>query len=117
MPARVRVLLLSGYSCSRPLLRLLSGLLPSDRFGGGALLGLLSSDGLLSGGGFGSRTLLRLLSGLLSGGSFGGGALLGLLSSSGLLSGGGVGSRTLLRLLASGSFSRRTLLRSEIRRR
>ena len=79
MPARVRVLLLSGHSCS--------------------------------------RTLLRLLSGLLSGGGFGRGALLGLLSSSGLLSGGGVGSRTLLRLLASGIFSRRTLLRSEIRRR
>ena len=106
MPARVRVLLLSGHSCSRALLRLLSGLLsgggfgnrtllrllsgllPSDRFGGGALLGLLSSDGLLSGG------------------DFGGGPLLGLLSSSGLLSGGGVGSRTLLRLLASGSLSR-----------
>src|SRR6516225_7446582 len=112
MPASVRVLLLSGHSCSRALLRLLGG-----RFGGGALLGLLSSSGLLSGGGFGSRALLRLLSGLLSGGSFGGGALLGLLSSSGLLSGGGFGSRTLLRLLASGSFSRRTLLRSEIRRR
>ena len=79
MPASVRVLLLSGHSCS--------------------------------------RALLRLLSGLLSGGSFGGGALLGLLSSSGLLSGGGTGSRTLLRLPASGSFSRRTLLRSEIRRR
>ena len=79
MPARVRVLLLSGHFCS--------------------------------------RALLRLLSGLLSGGSFGGGALLGMLSGSGLLSGGGVGSRTLLRLLASGSFSRRTLLRSEIWRR
>ena len=79
MPASVRVLLLSGHSCSRALLRLLSGLLPSGRFGGGALLGLLSSDGLLSGGGFGSRTLLRLL--------------------------------------PSGSFSRRTLLRSKIRRR
>ena len=79
MPASVRVLLLSGHSCS--------------------------------------RALLRLLSGLLSGGSFGGGALLGLLSSSGLLSGGGFGSRTLLRLLASGSFSRRTLLSSEIRGR
>ena len=79
MPARVRVLLLSGHSCSRALLRLLSGLLPSARFGGSALLGLLSSDGLLSGGGFGSRTLLRLL--------------------------------------PSGSFSRRTLLRSKIRRR
>ena len=78
MPASVRVLLLSGHSCSRALLRLLSGLLPSGRFGGGALLGLLSSSGLLSGGS--SRTLLR-------------------------------------RLLASGSFSRRTLLRSEIRRR
>ena len=59
MPARVRVLLLGGHSCSRALLRLLSG----------------------------------------------------------LLSGGGVGSRTLLRLLASGSFSRRTLLRSKIWRR
>ena len=99
MPARVRVLLLSGHFCSRALLRLLTGLLSGGRFGGGALLGLLSSDGLLSGG------------------SFGGGALLGLLSSSGLLSGGGLGSRTLLRLLASGSFSRRTLLRSKIRRR
>ena len=61
MPASVRVLLLSGHSCSRALLR------------------LLSSGGLLSGGGFGSRTLLRLL--------------------------------------ASGSFSRRTLLSSEIRGR
>ena len=50
MPASVRVLLLSGHSCSRALLRLLSGLLPSGRFGGGALLGLLSSGGLLSGG-------------------------------------------------------------------
>ena len=79
MPASVRVLLLSGHSCS--------------------------------------RALLRLLSGLLSGGSFGGGMLLGLLSRDGLLSGDGLGSRTLLRLLASGSFSRRTLLRSEIRRR
>ena len=79
MPARVRVLLLSGHFCSRALLRLLTGLLSGGRFGGGALLGLLSSDGLLSGGGFGSRTLLRLL--------------------------------------PSGSFSRRTLLRSKIRRR
>src|SRR6516225_5548490 len=117
MPARVRVLLLSGHFCSRALLRLLTGLLSGGRFGGGALLGLLSSDGLLSGGGFGSRALLRLLSGLLSGGGFGGGALLGLLSSDGLLPGGGFGSRTLLRLLTSGSFSRRTLLRSKIRRR
>ena len=117
MPARVRVLLLSGHFCSRALLRLLTGLLSGGRFGGGALLGLLSSDGLLSGGGFGSRALLRLLSGLLPSGRFGGGALLGLLSSDGLLSGGGFGSRTLLRLLPSGSFSRRTLLRSKIRRR
>ena len=70
MPARVRVLLLSGHSCSRALLRLLSGLLSGGRFGGGTLLGLLSSDGLLSGGGFGSRTLLRLSSGLLASGSF-----------------------------------------------
>ena len=61
MPARVRVLLLSGHFCSRALLRLLTGLLSGGRFGGGALLGLLSSDGLLPGGGFGSRTLLRLL--------------------------------------------------------
>ena len=76
MPASVRVLLLSGHSCSRALLRLLSGLLPSGRFGGGMLLGLLSSDGLPSGGGFGSRTLLRLLSGLLPSGCFGGGTLL-----------------------------------------
>jgi hypothetical protein len=80
-------------------------------------LGLLSSDGVLSGGGFGSRTLLRLLSGLLPSDGFGGGMLLGLLSRDGLLSGDGVGSRTLLRLPASGSFSRRTLLRSEIWRR
>ena len=58
MPASVRVLLLSGHSCSRALLR------------------LLSSGGLLSGGGFGSRTLLRLLSGLLPSGCFGGGTLL-----------------------------------------
>ena len=116
MPARVRVLLLSGHFCSRALLRLLTGLLSGGRFGGGALLGLLSSDGVLSGGGFGSRTLLRLLSGLLPSDGFGGGTLLGLLSRDGLLSGDGVGSRTLLRLLASGSFSRRTLLRSKIRR-
>ena len=64
------MLLLSGHSCSRALLRLLSGLLSGGRFGGGALLGLLSSDGLLSSGGFGSRALLRLLSGLLASGSF-----------------------------------------------
>ena len=88
MPASVRVLLLSGHSCSHALLRLLGGLLSGARFSGGTLLGLLSSDGLLSGGGFGSRTLLRLSSGLLASG-----------------------------LLASGSFSRRTLLRSKIRRR
>ena len=72
---------------------------------------------LLLSGHFCSRALLRLLTGLLSGGRFGGGALLGLLSSSSLLSGGGFGSRTLLRLLPSGSFSRRTLLSSKIRRR
>jgi hypothetical protein len=70
MPARVRVLLLSGHSCSHALLRLLGGLLSGARFSGGTLLGLLSSDGLLSGGGFGSRALLRLLSGLLPSGSF-----------------------------------------------
>ena len=69
------MLLLSGHFCSRALLRLLTGLLSGGRFGGGALLGLLSSDGLLPGGGFGSRTLLRLLSGLLPSGRFGGGAL------------------------------------------
>ena len=55
------MLLLGGHSCSRALLRLLSGLLSGGSFGGGALLGLLSSSGLLSGGGLGSRTLLRLL--------------------------------------------------------
>ena len=59
MPARVRVLMLRGHFCSRALLRLLTGLLSGGGFGGGALLGLLSSDGLLPGGGFGSRTLLR----------------------------------------------------------
>ena len=38
MPASVRVLLLSGHSCSHALLRLLSGLLSGGRFGGGTLL-------------------------------------------------------------------------------
>ena len=97
MPASFRLLLPCGNSCSRALLRLLSGLLPGGGFGGGALLGLLGG-GLLSGGGFGGGALLGLLgSGLLSGG----GALLGLLGG----------------LLASSSFGRRALLRSKIRRR
>jgi len=42
---------------------------------------------------------------------------LSLLGCSGLLSGGSFGGGGLLSLLASGSFSRRTLLRSKIRRR
>ena len=53
MPARVRVLLLSGYSCSRPLLRLLSGLLSGGGFGNRTLLRLPAS------GSFSRRTLLR----------------------------------------------------------
>ena len=97
MPASFRVLLLCGSS--RALLPLLSGLLPSGGFSGGALLGLLGGDGLLACGSFRRRVLWRLL----PSGSFGGGALLGLLGSDGLLS--------------CGSFSRRTLLRCVIRHR
>jgi len=71
MPASFRLLLPCGNSCSRALLRLLSGLLPGGGFGGGALLGLLGG-GLLSGGGL----LLGLLGGLLASSSFGRRALL-----------------------------------------
>ena len=72
MSASFRALLPCGNSCSRALLRLLSGLLSRGGFGGGALLGLLSG-------------------GLLSRSGFSGGALLGLLASCGF------SRRTLLR--------------------
>ena len=57
MPASFRLLLPCGNSCSRALLRLLSGLLPGGGFGGGALLGLLG--GLLASSSFGRRAVLR----------------------------------------------------------
>jgi hypothetical protein len=72
MPASFGVMLLCGRSCSRVLLRLLSGLLPGGGFGGRALLRLLGSGSLLPGGGFGGRALLRLL----ASSSFGRGTLL-----------------------------------------
>src|SRR5271165_6578957 len=105
MPASFRVLLLCGSS--RALLPLLSGLLPSGGFSGGALLGLLGSAGLLSCGSVRRRALLRLL----PSGGFGGGALLGLLGSAGLLSCGSVRHRALLRLLPGSGFSGGALLR------
>ena len=117
MPASLGVLLVCG--CRGALLRLLSGLLPYGGLSGGALLGLLGSDGLLSCGGFGSGPLLRLL----PCGGFGSGSLLRLLPCGGLGSGsllrllacGGFGSGLLLRLLPCGSFSGCTLLRRMIR--
>src|SRR5271165_4365341 len=93
MPASFRVLLLCGSS--RALLPLLSGLLPSGGFSGGALLGLLGSAGLLSCGSVRHRALLRLL----PGSGFSGGALLGLLGSAGLLSCGSFRRCALLGLL------------------
>ena len=53
MPASFRLLLPCGNSCSRALLRLLSGLLPGGGFGSRTLLRLLPS------GSFSRRTLLR----------------------------------------------------------
>ena len=103
-------------------------LLPCSGFGGGALLGLSGSDGLLSRGSFRRSALLRLL----SCGDFGGEALLSLSGSGSLLScrrfrccallrlslrGSFSSSGALLGLLPSGSFSSGTLLRCMIGRR